>query len=189
MEIGTITLLWDKDTPFKQYLADHGFDCEVLTPKILAAPFFSWRARKLLIVPAGFGNPFFSGVLNDLRATSALINNFVTAGGTLLVSGAFSSRDAYEWLPLKLKYVRAEQTVKIKRVKENRAATIVETDECMCDGYFEEVEDGWDVIFAVKEDDDEKAILVVSEYGAGEIIATTIHEYPSEQFIAYCLRS
>jgi len=31
------------------------------------------------------------------------------------------------------------------------------------------------------------AILVVSKYGAGEIIATTIHEYPSERFIAYCV--
>jgi hypothetical protein len=183
-----ITVLWDKDTPFKQYLTDRGFDCEIVTPKILAAPFFSWRARKLLIVPAGFGNPFFSGVLKDLRATSALINKFVTAGGTLLVSGAFSSRDAYDWLPLKLKYVREEQTVKIKRVKENKAAAIVETDECMCDGYFEEVGEGLDVILAIKKDNDDKAILAVSKYGAGEILATTIHEYPSDRFIEYCVR-
>ena len=73
-----------------------------------------------------------------------------------------------------------------RAVKAHKTATIVETDECLCDGYFEEVEDGWDVILAVKGDAEKKAILAVSEYGAGEIIATTIHEYPSEQFIAYC---
>lgn len=186
MEIG-ITLLWDKDTPFEQYLADRGFDCEIVTPRILAAPFFSWRARKLLIVPAGFGNAFYSGVLKDLRATSEFINNFVTVGGILLVSGAFSSRDAYNWLPLKVNYVREVRRVKIERIKQDKAAKIVETVECLCDGYFEEVEDGWDVILTVKGDAEKKAILIVSKYGAGEIIATTIHEYPSEQFIAYCL--
>ena len=185
MEIG-ITLLWDKDTPFKQYLADQGFDCEVVTPKILAAPFFSWAARKLLIVPAGFGNAFYSDVLKDLRATSAFINEFVTVGGTLLVSGAFSSGDAYNWLPRKVNYVREVQRAKIERMKAHKTAAIVETDECLCDGYFEEVEDGWDVILAVKGDAEKKAILVVSEYGAGEIIATTVHEYPSEQFITCC---
>lgn len=57
----------------------------------------------------------------------------------------------------------------------------------MCDGYFEEAETEWEVIIKVKGDKDEKAILVLSEYGAGEIIATTIHEYPSERFITYCL--
>jgi len=183
-----VTLLWDKDTPFKQYLADHGFDCEILTPKILAAPFFSWRARKFLIVPAGFGNAFYSGVLKDLRATSAFINDFVTVGGTLLVSGAFSSSDAYNWLPLKVNYVREVRRAKIERIKAHKVATIVETVECLCDGYFEEVEDGWDVILAVKGDAEKKAILAVSKYGAGEIIATTIHEYPSDRFIEYCVR-
>jgi len=182
-----IALLWDKNTPFKQYLADRGYDCEIVTPKTLAAPFFSWRARKLLIVPAGFGNAFYSAVLKDLRATSAFINNFVTVGGTLLVSGAFSSKDAYNWLPLTVNYVREVRRVAIETIKAHKTATIVETVECLCDGYFEEIETGWNVILAVKGDAEKKAILVVSEYGAGEIIATTIHEYPSEQFIAYCV--
>ena len=90
-----ITVLWDKETPFKQYLIERGFDCEVVTPGMIAAPFFSWRACRLVLVPAGFGNPFFSGVLEDLRANRTLILNFVKAGGTLLVSGALSHTDAY----------------------------------------------------------------------------------------------
>ena len=183
-----ITVLWDRETPFEQYLTERGFDCEVVTPKLVAAPFFSWRACRLALVPAGFGNPFFSGVLDDLRANSMLITDFVKAGGTLLVSGAHSHSDAYNWLPLPLTYVRAEQTGGIKRVTENKAAVIVETDECMCDGYFNEVGEGWDVVLALEKDDEEKAILVVLNCGAGEIIATTIHEYPSDRFIEYCVR-
>ena len=183
-----ITVLWDNETPFKQYLAERGFDCEVVTPKMIAAPFFSWRASQLVLVPAGFGNPFFSGVLDDLRANSVLITDFVKAGGTLLVSGALSHSDAYNWLPLKLRYARADQTVKIKRLKENQVATMVDADECMCDGYFDEVGEGWDVILALAGDDADNAILVATEYGVGQIIATTIHEYPSDQFFEYCVK-
>jgi hypothetical protein len=131
-----ITVLWDKETPFKQYLTERGFDCVVVTPKMIAAPFFSWRACRLVLVPAGFGNSFFSRVLEDLRANRTLITNFVKAGGTLLVSGALSHSDAYNWLPQKLTYARAEQTVELKRLKENKAALIVETDECMCESDF-----------------------------------------------------
>jgi hypothetical protein len=182
-----IALLWDKDTPFKQYLTDSGFDCQVLTPQLLAAPFFSWRSCRLVIVPAGFGHAFYSGVLKDLRANSAFINTFVKAGGTLLVSGALSERDAYNWLPWGIKYLREERTVKIERVNEHKATAIIEKDECMCDGYFEKIEGDWDTILAAKGDTGGKAILVAAEYGAGTIIATTIHEYPSERFIASCM--
>jgi hypothetical protein len=184
-----ITVLWDRETPFKQYLTERGFDCEVVTPKMIAAPFFSWRASRLVLVPAGFGNSFFSGVLGDLRANRTRIMDFVKAGGALLVSGAFAYTDAYNWLPRKLRYARAEQTVELKWLKENKAAAaLVETDKCMCDGYFEEVGEGWDVLLAIQggeEEADEKAILVVLEYGAGEIIAATIHEYPSNRFFEH----
>jgi len=42
-------------------------------------------------------------------------------------------------------------------------------------------------IILEEKDKEGGAILVVSKHGAGEIIATTIHEYPSERFIAYCV--
>ena len=77
--------------------------------------------------------------------------------------------------------------MKVKLVKEHEAAAIVERSDCFCDGYFEEVDAHCEVLLAVKHGEDEKALLVVSAYGAGKIIATTIHEYPSEQFIAYCV--
>jgi hypothetical protein len=186
MEAG-IALVWDKDTPFKQYLTDRGFDCEVVMPQLFAAPFFSFAGYKLIIVQAGFGNELYSGMLKALRANSVLIKEFVTAGGTLLVSGALSNKDAYNWLPREIGYVNEVRRVRIELMKAHKAATIVEKDECLCDGYFEEVGEGWDVILTVKGDKEGKAILAASEYGTGKIIATTIHEYPSEEFITYCV--
>ncbi|MCK4475327.1 MAG: hypothetical protein KAU16_01215 [Methanophagales archaeon] len=190
-----IALLWDKDTLFRRYLSDKGFDCEVVTPGLLVAPFFSFIGYKLIIVQAGFGNELYSRILPGLRANSVPIKNFVKAGGTLLVSGALSNKNAYNWLPTKIEYVMEKRRVKIEAVKEHKAAMIVEKEECMCDGYFKgvEAETEWGVILRIKEEWDKdkkgkvKAILVVLEYGAGEIIATTIHEYPSERFIAYCV--
>ncbi|MEA2033849.1 MAG: hypothetical protein U9N41_09760 [Euryarchaeota archaeon] len=184
-----IALLWDKDTPFMQHLTDKGFDCELITPNLLFAPFFSFTGYKLVIVPAGFGNERYSGILKGLRANSTRIKDFVKEGGVLLVSGALSNRDAYNWLPVKIEYVMEKRRVRTEVVKEHKAAAIVEKEECMCDGYFDEAGTEGEVILKIKDDKDEKAkaILVVSEYGAGEIIATTIHEYPSERFIERCL--
>jgi len=182
-----IALLWDKDTLFREYLLDRGFTCEIVMPNTLSAPFFSFTGYKLIIVPAGFGNELYSGMLKLLRANSVLINDFVKAGGTLLVSGALSSNtDAYNWLPVKIKYVMEKKRVRIEMVKEHKAAAIVEKEECMCDGYFTKVGAEGEIILKEK-DKEGQAILVVSEYGAGQIIATTIHEYPSEKFIAYCV--
>ncbi len=186
-----IALLWDKDTLFREYLIDKGFTCEVVMPNTLSAPFFSFTGYKLVIVPAGFGNELYSRMLKGLRANSVRIKDFVKAGGVLLVSGALSNKDAYNWLPVKIEYVMEKRRVRTEVVKDNKAAGIVEKEECMCDGYFEEAGTEGEVILRIKGDKDEKtkAILVVSEYGAGEIIATTIHEYPSERFIKRCLGS
>jgi hypothetical protein len=182
-----IAVLWDKDTLLRQYLADRGFRCEVITPALLAAPFFSLRGCRLLIVPAGFGNAAYSKILQAIRAHREFITHFVKAGGTLLAWGAFSSRDAYNWLPFAIQYVREERMVGIKRLTGAETALLVERDECLCDGYFEALAEGWDVILAVRGAEADRAILVDAAYGAGEIIATTIHEYPSDRFIAYCL--
>ena len=183
MDKKEIVLLWDKSTPFERYLTNCGFDCKVVTPNVLAAPFLSRAKYKLIIVQAGFGNELYSSVLKELRANSVNIMEFVRRGGTLLVFGAFSdlNKNAYNWLPLSINYVIEERIVKIEVIKEHEAAEIVEKDKCMCDGYFSEIEG--EIILT----GNGAAILGVAEYGAGEIIATAIHEYPSPKFIEYCI--
>jgi hypothetical protein len=77
-----------------------------------------------------------------------------------------------------------ERQVRILVVKKHKAAMIVEKEECMCDGYFTEVGEEGEIVLKEKGG---KAILALAEYGAGAIIATTIHEYPSRGFIEYCV--
>ncbi len=185
-------MLWDRETPYKRYLINHGFSCEVIAPGAFAVPSFPAKVCRLLIVPAGFGNSLYSNILSGLRASSMSIKDFVKGGGTLLVSGAMSEEDAYDWLPIKLRYVTRRKRVKVGVITAHEAAMmIVKRDECFCDGYFDDVGAGCVILLAEKgnEDEEERAILILSEYGAGKIIATTIHEYPSEEFIAYCVRA
>ncbi|NOR77150.1 MAG: hypothetical protein GQ523_01675 [Methanophagales archaeon] len=184
MDEKEIALLWDEDTAFKRYLVNMGFNCELVTPIVLVAPFFSLTGYKLLIVPAGFGNETYSKILVGLRAKSEHIKDFVEAGGTLFIFGALSNKEVYNWLPVKLKYVMEERRVRILVVKKHKAAMIVEKEECMCDGYFTEVGEEGEIFL---KEEGGKAILALAEYGAGAIIATTIHEYPSREFIAYCV--
>jgi hypothetical protein len=179
-----IALLGDNVTAFTRYLRGMEFTCEAIPSELLLAPFFSLTDYKLVIIPAGFGSVLYSKLLPRLRAKKELLTNFVGAGGTLLVSGAFSEKNPYNWLPLTLEYIQKEQWVTIEMVADHHAALIVETNKCMCDGYFTAIGSEGEIIL---ENEGGKAILVVASYGAGEIIATTIHEYPSERFISYCV--
>jgi hypothetical protein len=184
-----IALLWDRDTPYEQYLREHGFRYKLVQPQLLAAPFFSWRAFRLVIIPAGFGNTYFSGMLAALRANREALSSFVKAGGTLLVSGALAHSNAYDWLPLQLEYVRKDIQAPLERQKDDEAARIVEQAVCFCDGYLGTLEDDWSVVLMVKVDSSARPVLVVARYGAGKIIVSSIHEYPSERFLRACLRS
>ncbi len=182
-----IAVIWDRETPYEQYLREHGFRYKLVQPQLLAAPFFSWRAFRLVIVPAGFGNAYFSGLLTALRAHREALISFVTAGGTLLVSGALAHGDAYNWLPLQLGYVRKDIQASLERQRDDEAVGFIEQRECFCDGYFETLDEGWDVVATVTADSTMRPVLVVAACGAGELIVSSIHEYPSEHFLRSCL--
>ncbi|MCW7079842.1 MAG: hypothetical protein OCU16_01930 [Candidatus Methanospirare jalkutatii] len=180
--VSEIALLWDGMTYLQRYLTAKGFESEVVAhPALLLLKRF-----KIAIVPAGFADRRFSKMLGVLRACRESIENFVQAGGTLIVSGAISEEaDAYNWLPFQLKYKHKFGYVRVERVAEHAAAMLVERGMCMCDGYFDVVRGGEIILKG-----NNCPILVASSVGsgAGEIIATTVHEFPSERFIAYYLR-
>ena len=185
--VAEIALLWDGKTYLQKYLASIGYESEVIAnPELLIPPLTPF---KLAIVPAGFADRRFSKMLDALRASRDSIRNFVQAGGTLLVSGAINEKvDAYDWLPsLNLKYKHKFGEVHVEVVaKHHESAMLVEREICMCDGYFDFVRGGEIILRGNK-----RPILVASSVGsagAGEIIATTVHEFPSKRFIAYCLR-
>ncbi len=180
--MGRIALLWDgRNTIFQKYLLVKGYKSDVISdPRVL-----SLVSYKLVIVPSGFGNNMYSNMLKQLRAGRIIIERFVRAGGILVACGSISDDErAYDWLPqtIHLRYRLGFERTRIETVSNHAATSLVEADECMCDGFFEFV-DGAEVLLK----GNKRPILVASDIGKGEIIATTIHEFPSTRFISYCL--
>jgi hypothetical protein len=180
--ISRSALVWDKRTLFLRYIEDCGVSCELLTPHMIAAPFYRGRFVTL-IVPTGFANPDYSGLLPALKAAAPRIKRFVEGGGHLLVFGAASTReDAYSWLPFPLRYHHAYEPVVLTIEHDHPAMSLVEgcdTGRIESDGYFTEYQG--EVIASAAG----KAMMVAQGIGKGQVVAATIHEYPSPAFIKF----
>jgi glutamine amidotransferase-like uncharacterized protein len=182
--ISKSALVWDQKILFSRYIEECGVSCEFLTPHMIAAPFYR-GSFVTLIVPTGFANPAFSGLLPGLKATAPRIKRFVERGGNLLVFGAASSReDAYSWLPINLRYHHDYGQVGIQVEGNHPGISLVQGYDTTCidiDGYFTNY-DG--VVIANVSGN---PVMVACRVGKGEVIATTIHEYPSPAFVrAFC---
>lgn len=174
-------VVWDCSLLFNRYLEDCGVACELVTPHMLAAPFFRGRFVSL-IVPTGFANPKFSGLLPALRASSPRIRRFVEQGGRLLVFGAMDPSPAsYDWLPFKLKYLHEYFRTSVTFEKAPPSCTPMDqfsADEVECDGYFVDFEG-----LAVAKGEGGRVLMVCHPLGKGVIIVTSFHEYPSRPFV------
>ena len=96
--------VWQTKQHFNRYIEDCGIPCELITPHMLAAPFYRGRFN-CLIIPTGFANPAYSNLLPALRAAAPRIKKFVENGGNLLVFGAAANKpDSYDWLPFPVTY-------------------------------------------------------------------------------------
>ncbi len=192
-----IGVVWDAPLLFTRLVEDCGYTAELITPHLLAAPFFR-RSYSALIIPGGFGNPAYSRVLPALRARESRIQRFVSGGGTVVVFGAGAdSPDAYDWLGLRVVY-RFGFTEGVPECSHSSPLSSL-TDDCpdpvTIDGTFETgagpapasgagqlmEEGGPHVVLRVR------GCPVLLEYhcGAGRIILTTVHEYPSRGFLCH----
>ncbi|MFZ0182868.1 MAG: hypothetical protein WAL62_07000, partial [Methanoregula sp.] len=61
--------VWETPQHFVRYIEDCGIPCELVTPYMLAAPFFR-GSFSCLIIPTGFANPAYCRLLPALRASS-----------------------------------------------------------------------------------------------------------------------
>jgi hypothetical protein len=172
--------LWDSPQHFSRLIEDCGITCEIVTPHMIAAPFFR-GSFNCLIVPTGFGNPKYSSLLPALRASSSRIRRFVENGGNLLVFGAAENKaDAYDWLPFHLTYSHEFRPRKISFPEDSLAATILDdydADNIECDGSFPE-HDG-----ACVGSSDAADVIIERSCGKGRIIVTSVHEFPSREFL------
>jgi len=172
--------VWDSPQYFSRLIEDCGIACEIVTPQMLAAPFFR-GSFNCLIVPTGFGNPRYSNLLPALRASSSRIEKFVEQGGNLLVFGAADNRtDAYDWLPFPVIYRHDCHPRSISCSGGSVATTILDDYDpgnIECDGSFP-THEGMCIGAAESSD-----VIIEHTCGKGTIVVTSVHEFPSRNFL------
>ena len=172
--------VWGTKQHFNRYIEECGISCELVTPQMLAAPFYR-GSLNCLIIPTGFANPAYSNLLPALRAASARIKKFVENGGNLLVFGAAADRpDAYDWLPFHAVYRHDCHPRRIECSSSSDAGTLIDdyNSQCIeCDGSFLSHE-GTRVGIAELCD-----VIIEKTIGEGRIVVTSVHEFPSRGFL------
>jgi hypothetical protein len=172
--------VWQTKQHFNRYIEDCGIACELVTPHMLAAPFYR-SAFNCLIIPTGFANPAFSNLLPALRSVSSRIEKFVENGGNLLVFGAAIDKpDAYDWLPFTVTYRHDCHPRRIECTSDAEYGTIIDDFDpaaVECDGSFP-MHEGECRGIAESVD-----VIIEKQVGKGRIIVTSVHEFPSRKFL------
>jgi len=175
-----VGFVWETVQHFSRYIEECGAVCELVTPQMLAAPFFRGQFN-CLIIPTGFGNAKYTNLLPALRASSSRIRRFVEGGGHLLVFGAAIEKPGvYDWLPFPVTYTHDFHPAQIRCEMGSTGAELIEdydAERIECDGTFPS--HGGVCLGASGSAD------VILEYslGSGKIIVTSVHEYPSRAFL------
>jgi glutamine amidotransferase-like uncharacterized protein len=172
--------VWETPQHFVRYIEDCGVPCELVTPYMLAAPFFR-GSFTCLVIPTGFANPAYCRLLPALRASSERIEKFVETGGNLLVFGAAIDRaDAYDWLPFPVTYQHEVFPRKITCGLSELGMALVEDYDpsCIeCDGIFP-AHGG-----SPTGESDGSTVILEKKVGKGTVVVTSVHEYPSRSFV------
>ncbi|MDO5845834.1 MAG: hypothetical protein Q4Q04_02810 [Methanocorpusculum sp.] len=176
-------VLWDTKMMFHRLVEDaSGCPTDAVTPLMLSAPFFRGRYAGILI-PTGFGNTSYSRLLPALRACSGRIEEYLEAGGRMLVFGAADASPArYDWLPVEVEYHFAFMEHALDIDDSSRWSSLFsgyDTEAFACDGWFEHAE-GKPV--AVSRDTG-KPVFVECRVGKGTLLLASTHEYPSDAFL------
>lgn len=179
--------VWETPQHFVRYIEDCGVPCELVTPYMLAAPFFR-GSFSCLVIPTGFANPAYCRLLPALRASSGRIKKFVENGGNLLVFGAAIDRpDAYDWLPFPVTYRHECFPRNITcSTSELGEALVADYDPAgiECDGSFPS--HGGETV-GISGD---SPIIIEKTVGKGTVLVTSVHEYPSRAFVKkFCSRA
>jgi glutamine amidotransferase-like uncharacterized protein len=176
--------VWENRQHFTRFIEEFGIVCEVVTPYMLAAPFYR-GSFNCLIVPTGFGNPDYSILLPALRAAAPRIKKFVENGGNLLVFGAaIDNPSAYDWLPFPVIYCHECNQRKILISPDCISKNLIEdydAERIECDGTFSD-HDGESAGLA-----GDYTVVIEKKVGKGHVVVTSIHEFPSREFlVSFC---
>ncbi len=177
-----VMLIWDTPLLFEKLFVDNDLKCQRILSNAVGTPFLP--SCKCIIIPTGFANPDYTKIAAGIERNGRAFEKFVKNGGILVVFGPMVSEYNYDWLPIKLTYVQEHGSTLVQKVDENSAQCII-TDADMpieCDGYFSKTDA--DVLL---NNSDGKPIMVAKDIGDGIVIATTIHEFPSADFLSWVM--
>ncbi len=176
-----VMLIWDKGLLFEKLFTEHGIKCQRIAAETIGVPFLP--ACKCMIVPTGFAEASYTGSLGGLRKNKAHIEKFVRNGGTVLVFGPMVSGHTFDWLPIDLTYTQQQMSAQVCRSCDGTSCIVEDKDQVECDGYFDAREGK-----VLLTDAQGRALMVSKDLGAGKIIVTSIHEYPSVEFLRWILQ-
>lgn len=172
--------VWEAPPPFIRYIEDCGVPCELVTPYMLAAPFYH-GSFTCLIIPTGFGNPAYCRLLPALRASAGRIRRYVENGGNLLVFGAMTDKpDTYDWLAFPVTYNHGFSPRNLTFGSSDLGRSLVcdyDASCIECDGIFP-AHGG-----EASGSSEGSAVIIEKSVGKGIVIVTSVHEYPSREFI------
>jgi len=174
-----IAFIGEKTFLFEKLFQEQGREYQFVDPGILGSPFLP--RFKMIIIPTGFANPLYSKTLPALKACRSKIADFVEKGGVLSVFGPLVPEHRYDWLPLTLRYVQDYRPTELIPASDHRCSCLAEKTSVECDGYLipgERFE-------TVLTDPENRAVLVVGKFGKGLVVATTLHEFPTAEYICW----
>ncbi len=174
-----IAVISDRNFLFEKLFQDLGVSYQFLQPSILGSPFLP--QYRMVLIPTGFAHPQYSDALPALQRLKSNIADFVRKGGVLTVFGPMVEHN-YDWLPLPLKYV-CEYGSRCVTPSTHECSCMICTFTPECDGYLVPGE-GFETVL---KDSKGRALLVAGKYGDGMIVATSVHEFPAEDYIKWAL--
>jgi len=179
-----VMLLWDMPILFEKLFVEHKVKCQRIVSESIGTPFLP--ACKCLMIPTGFANTDYTNTGKGVERNGKQLGEFVSKGGNLIVFGPMVGEYNYPWLPFKLKYIQKQEETVAQKEGEHAAHCLIKDPEMSIefDGYFTET-DG-DVLFR---DEKGNPLMVSKKIGDGIIIATTIHEYPSGDFLKWMVET
>ncbi len=179
-----VMLIWDTPLLFEKLFLDNDLKCQRILSNAVGTPFLP--PCKCIIIPTGFANPDYTKIVAGIERNGRAFEKFVKNGGILVVFGPMVSEYHYDWLPMKLTYVQEHGSTRVQKVDEHGAQSIISDVDIdtpiECDGYFS----GTDADVLLNNSDG-KPIMVAKDIGDGMVIATTIHEFPSADFLSWIM--
>lgn len=175
-----IAIIGENSFLYQKLFEEAGISYQFLSPGLLGSPFLP--KFKVLIIPTGFANPLYSRALPALQRGRSNIADFVKEGGILTVFGPMVQEHKYDWLPLPLAYVceLGSQSIGPSR---HDCSCLLCTRTPECDGFLlpgQEFE-------TILEDGKGRAVLVAATLGEGLIVATSVHEFPTAEYIKWAV--